>query len=65
MGVPFRVFQAVVYALILPAIYLLYKGTAGKGRAGLRVLLVITQFWLGYALAALMALVLSSIFGQQ
>ena len=57
IGVSFGVFQAIVYALMLPALYLLHKGTKGKGGAGIRVLLVITQFWIGYALAAFMALV--------
>lgn len=57
VGVPFRVFQPVVFGLMLPALYLLYKGTRGKGGTGLRVLLVVTHLWLGYALASLIWLV--------
>ena len=57
MGVSFGVFQAIVYALMLPALYLLYKGTKGKGSLGMRLLIVITQFWLGYALASLIWLI--------
>ena len=52
-------FMAAVYALLLPSLYLLYKGTAGKGRPGFRVLIVITHFWLGYALAALLWLIVT------
>jgi len=59
IGVSYEVFQGTVYALIVPAVYLLYKGSRGKGGTGLRVLLTVTQFWIGYALAAFIWLVLS------
>ena len=56
-GMSERAFMAIIYALMLPALFLLYRGTKGKGSTGLRVLIVITHFWLGYALAALIWLV--------
>jgi hypothetical protein len=61
VGVSFGAFQAIVYALMIPAVYLLYKGSKGKGATGIRILLVITQFWIGYALASLIWLVCSQI----
>jgi len=61
IGMSFGVFQAAVYTLMLPALYLLHKGTRGKGSMGIRLLLVITQFWLAYALASFIWLAFSFI----
>jgi len=63
IGVSFAMFQAVIYALIFPSVYFLYQGSRGTGGTGLRVLLTITQFWLGYALAAFIWLIYSSATG--
>jgi len=63
VGVPFRAFQLVIYLLIFPCLHLLYKGTAGKGGTALRALIVMTQFGIGYALAALVWLVYTGLAG--
>lgn len=55
------VFRAAIYALMAPSLYLVYKGTRGKGGKGLRALLTVTHFWLGYALAALVWLIASKL----
>lgn len=58
-GLSFEAFRAVVLTLAAPSLWLLYKGSRGKGSMGLRLLLVITQFWIAYALAALAFLITS------
>ncbi len=62
MGLSFGTFRAVVIALMIPSIWLLYKGTLGKGGTGMRLLLVITQFWVAYALSAFIYLIVGKIF---
>ena len=56
-GVSFETFRAISLGLMAPATVLLYKGTRGKGGNAIRLLIVITQLWIGYALAALMFLI--------
>lgn len=62
-GMSEGLFQVLIYALVIPSVYFLSKGSRGKGSFGIRVLLVITQFWLAYALAALIWLFYSKISG--
>lgn len=62
-GMNDRIFQLLIYTLMIPALSMLYKGTRGKGSFGLRIMIVITQFWIGYALAALLWLLYSNISG--
>lgn len=63
-GLSERLFYFLTVGLMVGALLLLFEGTRGKGGLGIRVLLVITQFWIGYALAALVWLIYSNLIDQ-
>ena len=57
IGLSFEIFRAAVLVLMVPSLWLLYKGSRGKGGVGMRLLLVLTQFWVAYALSAFLFLI--------